>query len=239
MAEHAKSKPRKGNEKMKRLSFLLILILIISLSANSALAQLTGAGIKIGVGFAKLSGSNVQETESKTGFTGGGFITFAFNDIVAIQPEAYYSFKGAEFSGTDPDYGEIKGEVKYDYVEIPILIKAMLPTSSNFEPSIFIGPSFGILTNAKLEVETSTGQSDSRSIREESNKTDLGLSFGAGISYELTKGKISLEGRYSLGLSSTFERLVQYGASYQNIFFTGDDKLKNSAISIILGFSFM
>lgn len=230
---------KKGYKKMKKIGSLLILMLIISLSTNSAFAQLIGAGIKAGAGFAELQGSDVnQSVDSKTGFSGGAFVTYAFNNVIAIQPEILYVFKGAKFTNTTIAYGTVEGEVVFDYLEIPILIKAMLPTSSKFKPNVFIGPSLGILTNAKIKIESPPGYVP-RSIKEETSSTDFGLSFGAGIEFELPQGAITLDGRYNLGLSSTFEQYIRYGPSSQSIFFTGDDKMKNAVISIMLGFSFM
>ncbi|UCC81190.1 MAG: PorT family protein [Candidatus Zixiibacteriota bacterium] len=224
---------------MKRTGFLLILILIISFTTNSAFAQLTGVGIKVGAGFANLQGSDVnQSMDSKTGFSGGAFVTYAFHEIIAIQPEVLYVFKGTKFTNTVLGYGTVEGEVILDYLEIPILIKATPPMTGNFKPNIFIGPSFGILTNAKLKIDTPPGYA-TRSIKEDMSSTDIGLSFGAGVEFELTQGAITFDGRYSLGLSSTFEQYIRYGPAAQSIFFTGEDKMKNSVISIMLGFSFM
>jgi hypothetical protein len=225
----------KGYEKMKKIGSILALILIISLSTNSAFAQLIGAGIKVGASFANLQDDDyIQDFDSKTGFIGGAFITLALNDIIAVQPEALYVFKGAKFTSLG---GTIEGEVIYDYLEIPILIKAMLPTSSKFKPSVFAGPSLSILTNSKVEVTTPPGYLP-RSVRDETSSTDFGLTFGAGVDFMLPQGKITLDGRYDLGLTGTFEIPVTYTIQ-GTPFFRGDDKMKNSVMSVMLGFSFM
>ena len=39
--------------------------------------------------------------DARTGFAGGSFLCIEFNDMFAIQPEAYYTMKGATYSESE------------------------------------------------------------------------------------------------------------------------------------------
>lgn len=133
---------------------------------------------------------------------------FACVDLIAmkIQPEILYSQKGAKYTILGATLYE-----KHDYVEIPVLLKFSF--GKIIVPSIYAGPAAGLLMSAKL---TNGGSVD---IKDEIKSTDLGLVFGAEVK---TPAKLSVEARYTMGLG-TFDK-------------EGDFSVKNSAISVMLGY---
>ncbi len=67
---------------------------------------------------------------------------YQFSPMFAIQPEAYYTMKGAtdkmDFQGTTVDL-----TYTLDYIEIPVLVKFLIPIQgSGVKPAIFAGPFF-------------------------------------------------------------------------------------------------
>ena len=112
---------------------------------------------------------------------------------------------------------------KTDYIQIPILAKFNLSTKNNVKPNIFIGPALGINLNAKYEMEVvgQTIEGDMKDFGMDIKSTDFGLVFGAGVNF----GKISVDARYNLGLSDIPDT-------------EEDVDIKNSVISIMLGYSF-
>jgi len=92
------------------------------------------------------------------------------------------------------------------------------------KPHLFVGPYFAYNLTAKTTWEEN-GQSDEEDISEYVENTDFGTVFGAGIGFGLPAGKIVLDARYSLGLTSID---------------ASDDAadIKNNAFSFMLGYAF-
>ena len=180
---------------MKKCLTLLFIVLAFT-SISFSQMQL---GLKAGVNFANLIGNDAEGSESKTGFDGGLFFMYQFNKMFAIQPEAYFTMKGATDSGT------LQGEtidvtLSLDYIEIPILFKVLIPIeNSPIRPSLFAGPSIGFNISAKSKLEF-MGQSEEGDI-EDVNPTDIGLVFGAGLGFPVGQNELGFDFRYILGLT--------------------------------------
>lgn len=209
---------------MKRVNLIILAILIMAFLTGPLNAQIIRKGIKVGLSFANLNGSDVEDTDTKTGLAAGAFIAYSFSDVFAIQPEILYMMKGTKMTETDPYVGKITATWKINYVEVPVLAKVMIPTEGNVKPNFFAGLSLGILMSSKVKGEA-MGVSVELDVKDETKNIDFGMVFGAGIDFELTKGTITFDARYTLGLTSIDD--------------TGmDEDVKNGVISIIGGFSF-
>ncbi|MBA7471675.1 hypothetical protein ES707_06984 [subsurface metagenome] len=171
---------------------------------------------------ANIHGENVEDVwDSKIGICAGGFITCSLSDLFSIQPELLFTMKGskAEESG-------MKVTMKLNYLEIPVLVKLSIPTPGTVKPSLFVGPSLAIKLSGKAKVEYA-GESEEADI-EDLKSTDFGLVFGGGVDFALGQGKLTVDARYTLGLTTTREPEDP------------DEKIdmKNGAISIMVGYSF-
>jgi len=198
------------------------------------LSSATGikGGLKIGASSAKLYGDDVtnleallgEDLKSRFGFSVGGFITFDIIEMFAIQSEVLYTMKGLTYEE------EIMGDtlkvwLKLDYLEIPVLAKITIPTQGSVKPSLFAGPAVAIKISGKVKAEFA-GDSDEEDI-EDMKGTDFGLVIGGGLDFGLGAsgtGSLSIDIRYSLGLSSISE-------------FEGED-IKNGVFSLMVGYSF-
>jgi len=181
---------------MKNL-FLLFLTFLLTLFITPLNAQ-TQIGPKAGLNIANVVGDDAQffnqDLDSRTGFTGGIFFMHQFSNLFAIQPEAYYTMKGATLNRTSADI-----TFSFDYIEVPVLLKLIIPVEgSNVRPSIFAGPSLGFNTTAKVKVEADTGESEEEDIKEDVKSTDIGLVFGAGIGIMIGKNELGFDIRYNL-----------------------------------------
>lgn len=181
---------------MKKLFTLLFLVCLFS---TMSFAQMQ-AGLKAGVNISNLSGDDAGSPDSKTGFAFGGFFMYQFSPMFAIQPEAYYTMKGAtdkmDFQGTTVDL-----TYTLDYIEIPVLFKFLIPIQgSGVKPAIFAGPFLGINTTAKVKAEFD-GQSQEDDLTD-TKSTEFGLQFGGGIGFPVGKGELGVDIRYILGLST-------------------------------------
>jgi hypothetical protein len=137
-------------------------------------------GIKAGANVANVNGNfadSLSDWKSTVGFCGGIFIELNFGQVLTIQPEALYTMKGA-------DSGE--GKLKFDYLEIPILLKIRIPTGS-IHPFVFAGPAFGFKLKALIEGVKI----------EDMPKSDYSAVFGGGFQLGAS---IHIDVRYTMGL---------------------------------------
>jgi outer membrane immunogenic protein len=202
---------------MKRITILLLAAILVPALAGNLSAQLPSFGVKGGVNMAKYTGSDAGTNDMKMGAVGG---VFACVNLIAfkVQPELLFSQKGAKKEqtggGTTYTYSTTQ-----NYLEVPVLLKYSF--GAIVVPSIYIGPSFGMLVSATAK--TSGGSnSGSGDIKNYLNGTDIGLVLGAEVK---TPVKLSVEARYTMGLTNVDKASA-----------IGQSNIKNSTISVMLGY---
>ncbi len=232
---------------MKRLS-VMVLVMVLGLVFTQDLHP-KGFGIKSGANFANVY--NVEDSidyKTKTGFIVGGFYRFDLDNHLAIQPEAYFSMKGTKvgYEETYDSYGSRITETyeytfKFNYLEIPILLKYKIPTSRKLKPNLFVGPCMAFKLSARLtgsykyeDNYAYTGDSGYNSYAAEVDEelddiktTDFGLVMGAGLDIEMGSSSLVIEARYNLGLTG----LSKFADA-------SDPVAKNYAFTLMLGIAF-
>jgi hypothetical protein len=210
-------------------AIMLSMLLVASVFGQEVTKGLTAKGIKVGVNLAKLTGSDGSGSKMMIGFAGGGFLEYSFTPMFAIQPEVLFSMEGCK------DDDEINEGVAYspkqtlDYIQIPVLFKVKPQVKGNIKPNFFAGPFLGILMSAKLTATAAVGGASASASTDDKSSfksTNFGIAFGTGATYKMTKGEITFDARYALGLSkiakaeggitpnvktATFSLLVGYG----------------------------
>ena len=181
---------------------LYTVLLVFAVFTSISLAQMQ-IGPKAGLNIASIGGDDAdqilegQSLDSKTGFAGGLFFMYQFSNMFAIQPEAYYTMKGATYSESGADL-----TISLDYIEVPFLFKLLIPIEgSNIKPSIFAGPSVGFNMTAKSKVEFE-GESVEDDFKDETASTEFSLAFGGGLGFMVGKNELGVDVRYILGLST-------------------------------------
>ncbi len=159
-------------------------LVIGAFAAMLVLPQMAAAGVKFGIkGGANIANVNgnltdaIADWKSTVGFCGGIFLELNLGRVLTIQPEVLYTMKGAD-TGT--------GKLKFDYLEIPVLLKLRIPIGS-LHPFVFAGPAFGFNLKAVLEgIEV-----------EDMPKADYSAVLGGGL--QLGRS-IHIDVRYTMGL---------------------------------------
>lgn len=147
-------------------------------------AQSKTYGILGGVAFSTLTGNNVSNAASRTGFMGGLFLDVNINSSVAVEPEVLYSMKGSDFTGTDTT-------VALNYIEVPILVKYSLHPASGMY--LLAGPTVNFDTGSDVpSIPTTTGPALSLSPN---------LTFGGILGLGYSFGHVGIEGRYDFDFS--------------------------------------
>jgi hypothetical protein len=195
---------------MEKLFLVLVAIVLV---ASFAVAQdITGYGPKVQLNLATVSGdySSNFKTAALIGF--GGFLTMNVCPDLDLQGEVMFDQKG-----TDIDGGS---SYTLKYISTNVLAKYPIPMEGDIKPTVFAGPSIGILVGA-------TANPGSVDIKDNLEGLDYGLIFGAGASMKVGDGSILFDVRYNLGLA--------------NILKTGGSVLsqKNQVIGISVGYAFL
>lgn len=205
---------------MKKSFFLTLILSLFLLGFNNSNAQIK-FGAKAGLNISNVSGDDAGSPDSKVGLVLGGLIQYQFAKMFGLQPELLFSMKGASEEG-----GGVKSDLSLNYIELPILVKFLIPLEGNksLVPSLYAGPSIGYNVSADLE-QTANNQSQSTDISDDVETLDFGLAFGGGIEFPIGNNNLGFDVRYTLGLSSWDNS----GA---------DADVKNTAISLNATFVF-
>jgi hypothetical protein len=209
---------------MKKVVILTVAALLIASTAAFAqdmVTGLTGKGLKAGLNLANVTGNDApDDTKMKMGFAVGGFITYAFSDLFAVQPELLYTMKGAKVQPA----GGTEASTTYNYLEIPVLFKVLLAGGGNFKPNFYAGPAVAFLLSASSDPEV-----PGYDVKDATKSTDFGLIGGVGADLLMGTGpgKITFDVRYDVGLSSL-----------DNVDDGIDAKVNNSAITFLVGYGF-
>jgi hypothetical protein len=138
--------------------------------------------------------------DSRKGAAVGVFLGGDFVPYLGVIVEALYSQKGATVNITSSAFPGFKqsSEVKVGYIEVPLLVRANVPASSNVIVHLFAGPSFAWKVHDSVSTTTTdpsgsvTTESDDVSVR----KFDSGIVGGVGIHIH----HFLIDGRYTWGL---------------------------------------
>ncbi len=166
---------------MRHLSKILV---ICALAGTLVIPQTAAAdvrfGIKGGVNVANVNGNvsdQLSDWKSTVGLCAGIFLELNLARVLTIQPEVLYTVKGAEAG---------MGKLRFDYIEIPVLLKLRIPVGS-FHPFVFAGPAFGYNLKAVL---------DGIKIKD-MPRADYGAVLGGGLQMGRA---IHIDVRYTMGL---------------------------------------
>lgn len=179
-------------------------------------------GVKAGVNIANASidTANAPSTDAITGLTAGAFVSLGLGAI-EIEPDLLFTAKGYKYG--DPAVPNAEFVNKFQYVEVPVLLKWMIIPAGPVKPYLGAGPAIGFLTSADVtsKIAGASTTADAKSALEGS---DYSAVIEAGVRVGL--GGLSLHGdvRYSIGLADIQK--------------TGSGSLKNNTVSILVGVGF-
>jgi hypothetical protein len=200
---------------MRKITFLTFLATIFMLISQQGQAQKTEKkeerlrlGVKGSFNISTLNnikGSNLDN--ANFGFSVGMFAKLPLVHRVAIQPELYFTTKGASVK-----YNNllVAGTTKYNlnYIEIPVLVVY------NFTPNFnaHLGPYAGILVsgNAKNVTGNTLFDFEKNIDVDNYNRIDAGIAGGVGIDI----GAITIGLRYSQGLTKVGKEKSYVGFNY-------------------------
>ncbi len=116
--------------------------------------------------------------------------------MFAVEPGIVYNQAGAKYEMTG-----VTVTAKYDYLEIPVLLRVAIPTQGEVKPSVFLGPSLGTLMGAKMVGEATGGPEVEIDMKDFIKSTSISLAVGAGVAIPSGSGKVMLDVAYGMGLT--------------------------------------
>ena len=173
---------------------------------------------------ANLSGLSIEpdslftgNINTKVGLIAGISIVYNFTPMFSVQIEPAYMEKGAVIYTPYTDFGlilEIEQTVDVNYIDIPVLFRVSFGEDF-IKPYLLAGGYIAFPigdSQTSLNNLTGNGQDITELLPDETldlfkpelitNSVDLGLNFGAGISFPLGIIDLFLEAQYSLGLTN-------------------------------------
>jgi hypothetical protein len=201
----------------KKISLMFLTTLMITgLAAGTAQAQTTEVerGFRIGMSAANTSGDDpalalnvaydIDSTrQNRSGFCGGLFMTYHLQPTLAIQPELLYSQKGFILQASDGN-----AEIFLNYVEIPVLLKYLIPSKGSVKPAVFAGPfvAFKAGTSASVNVDEEDNPGDAAEVEDvlQTVADDVisGTDFGLVLGGSLNINQFVVDARYTVGLAN-------------------------------------
>jgi Outer membrane protein beta-barrel domain len=157
---------------MKRINIILIVLV-----TQFSFSQSIKFGIKAGINYANVIGSEIK-TNAITNFHGGFVSEFKVTKGFAIQPELLYITEGATYKTALED---IKNEL--GYLTIPIMLKINVSDNVTLE----LGPQAGFLVVERKKVDPY-----------QSKTFDFAINAGLGL--KITDNLFA-QARYGLGLT--------------------------------------
>jgi hypothetical protein len=193
---------------MRYLIALLTIACLAGLLPAGAGAQDVTLGVKGGLNISNLSVDAPDDPDfgfdSQTDFLVGGFVQFSLGQFFAVQPEVFYSQRGAKAQNEDPAV-----KLNLNYIEIPLLLMARLTSrEAPMYPFLYAGPQVSFETRCQVTGEaggvSASFDCDAPELDGglETVKTDFGLVFGGGFEILYSRLTIQLDARYNLGLTN-------------------------------------
>ncbi len=130
---------------MKKITLLLVTVFTIGF-VNAQDKENMSFGVKGGLNVSSITNADQDGVNSKSliGFHVGFFGEFMISDKFAIQPELLYSAQGVKL-----DFDGDNGDLKLDYINIPVMAKYYVADAFSLE----LGPQIGFLVSAKENLE--------------------------------------------------------------------------------------
>jgi hypothetical protein len=156
-------------------------------------------GVQVGAAFSNVSTPNDINSSNRTGFAAGARMAFPLSPYLSLQPEATFVQRGATFA----EAGGYSVTAKYNTLQVPVLLKATLPTQP-VSPYLTAGPV--AFFNLSSSVDANTPGGSVASVGLNPRTIELGASIGAGVDI----GPVFIAANYLIGLTELDENSAQY-----------------------------
>jgi len=217
-------------------SGLLILFMVFMLVGSLEGMAPRTIGFKVGYTRGQLraveTGEDIQvEKFATNGLTLGLAANIKLTNWLYFQPEFLYFKKGGKYKVEVPIASPIPGfevnvvDTRYlDYLEIPLLIKVALPLKWKVKPTFLTGLSAGFKLSGQLDNKVNVSLSGynftwprTEDITSQLNDIEFSYIIGGGLDFEIGRGKLAVDQRFSFGLKTNKYETVIPASYFQSI----------------------
>ncbi len=227
-AEQPSKPPFEGAHMLKSLTLpdsimlnriLLATTIMVAVVPEKSLAQIQ-LGAKAGFAVANFVDDPDTEFESKVNFTGGFTFNSELNRNVSLQPEVLYVVKGAK---TQAVIDEVPLNLSFSvtYIEVPLLLRYSMNPRSDITPVFLAGGAASWNINSRVKFGIVGGDTEFSDADDSIKALDFGVVVAAGVDIKWDLRRITLEARYTRGLT--------------NLVDDQDDPKRNTAIAVTAG----
>ena len=163
---------------IKAIAASIILTCIAFSSINAQDSNPIRYGIKGGVNFSTLYAKDVENSNMRTGFNVGLFAKLPLTNYLAVQPELYYTTKGAEITYKNYFVDGTAG-FQLHYLEVPLMFVGNITKYFN----VHAGPYAAFLVNGKAKNESNVNLFDFEDNlnTDDFNTFEAGFAIGTGL----------------------------------------------------------
>ncbi len=221
---------------------LLATTVAIATMTSAVSAADFGLDIKGGLNISNIRGKGKEGTDNspRFGMTAGLGAQIGITDMFAIQPEVIFNMKGYKYSYNYYFLKKDDNTLKLSYLNIPLLFKVKFPAEKVIT-NVYAGPDLGIKLSSKEEIKSEAyGVTVDTTIDYDISKSiDFGIAIGGGIDIKAGPGRVILDLRYTLGLSSIsdYDEIKKQAEENDGIAFKEEKyEAKNGVYSIMVGY---
>jgi hypothetical protein len=198
--------------------FALCVILLLTIPQIQAASFMTG--VRCGLNLATWRGNDViyRYKTLLPGLVTGLELQTNATDFLAVVIDVFYSQKGIKWENL-----EAVSFIRQHFIELPMLVKFLVPNPSIVKPFLNTGPYFAFSFLSKDVYKIDGEVVDKETVSDYYSRIDFGMCFGSGMDVIFGKTAVSIGIRYDLGFISMDDDHI--------------DKIKNSALTFICGFS--
>jgi len=215
----------------------ILFVALLAVAGSIAKGQTLTVGPKAGVNISRLT--NLEDLQSKTGFTAGGFLVYSFIENFGVGADLLYSGEGAKYvylvnDGNNTTRYQYKVSLNYLRMNVPFNY-FFCKQENAFRPKIFAGPSLAFLLSAKNKSELISASDNSatvvtgtKSVTGNYKGADFGALAGVGFNYKLAEETwLNFDAAYHIG-----------GTDIPKNPPAGADPVHNTGIALTLGVGF-
>ena len=168
-------------------------------------------GLTLGTMTQDAAYQSIVDFQTRTGWTGGGFVLYPLDKAFSLQGDLLYVSRGASLGKTTivSSSGEILFDtfetfLKRDDLDLGVRARFAFAEGAKIQPYLLAGPALSIELDERMTTDPDLGSASSNLLK----SAGVGVTFGAGTEVPLASGHWLLEANYDLGITDLAEDSV-------------------------------
>ena len=239
---------------------ILGIVSVAALSPSAEGAEVT-FGFRAGYASGQLRAKEGDEgyevgKHARGGVNIGLMANIRLTSFLALQPEVLFLQKGGAYDvgvpvGLPGVTVDVSDSRALKYIEVPLLLKLVVPLRGKFRPTFLLGPSFALNLGGELESRIAVGVGglrfkfiETKDLKRELNDLEVSLVFGGGFDIDLGKGTLVFDDRFYFGLEPNRFKVTVPTSKFAELGFPAgpdfsyDLDMNNYVLTVSVGYLF-